>query len=1843
MRQEAFSFQNFALAVVASAWLAACQGATVGTTAEPTQPAPATPDPDALGYGPAVAPTCLADSDCAPLQTEPCAQALCEPKSRRCIVVPRAEFAVCVSDDLCVGAAVCAGGTCTAQAAKSCDDANPCTHDTCNSDVGCGHGPKTLAACSDGNPCTLGDFCKGGACVTKANVCACAVDADCGAFANNDKCIGGMQCVKGACAVDPAKAISCDDGNPCTTDACLPAVGTCSHVAATAGAACDDGDLCTSGGVCVAGACVSAGVLPCGANEAGCPAVCDPKLGCVGAPGAAVACDDGSACTTGDTCLAGSCVGTPACGCKVDGDCDPEGKGATCLGKPTCLLGACAVDANLAVPCGADTQEPCQFNVCTAKGCQTVPAKGKATCDDGTACTAGDACDEDGTCVSGVQVKCDDGSPCTVDFCDLSKGCVSGPGATDGLPCEDGSPCTQGDTCKTLACIAGQDSCDDGDGCTLDLCDPSQPDACLHQGLPSGADCNDGDPCSEGGTCIDGQCLAVLVQDCDDGNLCTDDACAGGGDCTHKPSKAKDILCNDADACTTADACLDGNCVGTSGACQCQKTADCLKFEDKDLCNGTLQCVGGTCVVEDATVVTCGVSGKPCVGVQCQAATGKCVELAFAPGGVCSDGNACTNGDACGTGGVCLGGTAIACTDTDPCTLDTCDAKAGCVHGPGKGMPCDDGNNCTFGDICGSSGCVAGKNACECVSDGDCKAFDDGNVCNGGLVCKAGSCINDGKGVTCPAGGVACSETACDPQSGNCVTFALPDGTTCGAASVCSSGGQCKTGACVGATNGSCDDGNPCTKDACNPGGCSFVALVGAACTDGDSCTTGEVCTAGGTCGGGKNTCTCKVDGDCPNDGDLCNGVLVCAGGTCQAQAGSVVTCDPQFDGPCQKNTCAVATGNCAQVLAIDNSVCSDGSACTGADTCKGGLCKPGAAPNCDDKNLCTDDGCSPAGGCFHLVNNKSCDDGNGCTLGDQCQAGACTGVGTCNCALDSECAAKDDGNKCNGLLLCKKAVGATSGTCTFDPATFITCDGAGDGPCSANVCEPAVGKCAVTNFPDGTGCSDGTACTALDNCATGACKGTPVPCDDGNPCTNDSCDVAKGCVITANTAACSDGNACTSGDVCVGGSCKAGVVSCQCANSSDCKPFEDNDLCNGSLVCQAGKCVVDPATQVACGDDGKACTTAVCDGTTGKCSQKPLVDGQPCGGGELCNGTGLCSLGACIGKAGCPDDGKPCTTATCDDKGGCSQVPVVGGCDDGNACTVGDSCQGTACVPGPDSCNCKIDSDCAKFDDGNACNGVFGCQAGQCKLVAGSPIVCPPAATPCQLSACDPAKGKCVVKTQADGTPCDDGNNCTSAGQCFSGTCLVQPVSCDDKNPCTTESCVPGQGCVVKNVATFPNPTSCDDGEPCTILSFCQNGKCTGFGNCACQTDSQCKDDGNLCNGISSCQGGTCKPKPNSAIVCDPSADTACSKNTCQSATATCQKASVPPGTSCSDGSLCTGGDVCAAGTCIGVPLGCNDGVACTKDSCDPKLGCVSTPTPGSTCDDSSPCTLGDTCLLNGTCAGTTVTCNDGNACTIDACDSKNGGCSNLPTTGTCDDGNPCTSEACDAGSGACVAQPAPGKPCDDGNACTTGDVCGILSCDGKAIACNDGNPCTTDACDPKSGQCGSVLAQGFAANFDDGSMAGITEQSLMNSQVKWMIDSAQAVSKPNALYVGQVLPFTGKHTYASAPAATTATLPQVTIPAGVTEATFTFDLYFDRDPTEAPGCGGFTDTFTVLVNNQPQAAICENTGGFVPIKVVLPAGQPVTIGLAFVSNVTKNNGQGAWVDNLKVGWSCP
>ncbi|MDH3655279.1 MAG: hypothetical protein OEN21_13485 [Myxococcales bacterium] len=116
-----------------------------------------------------------------------------------------------------------------------------------------------------------------------------------------------------------------------------------------------------------------------------------------------------------------------------------------------------------------------------------------------------------------------------------------------------------------------------------------------------------------------------------------------------------------------------------------------------------------------------------------------------------------------------------------------------------------------------------------------------------------------------------------------------------------------------------------------------------------------------------------------------------------------------------------------------------------------------------------------------------------------------------------------------------------------------------------------------------GTGGYGGTGGTG----GTGGAGGSPcvgVSCDDGNPCTVDSCAPETGCVFPATSGPCEDGSICTVGDVCIGGVCAPGApLDCDDQSSctgETCDPVSGcvyANLCDPRATCVAATCECDP------------------------------------------------------------------------------------------------------------------------------------------------------------------------------------------------------------------------------------------------------------------------------------------------------------------------------------------------------------------------------------------------------------------------------------------------------------------------------------------------------------------------------------------------------------------------------------------------------------------------------------------------------------------------------------------
>ncbi|MFQ5493742.1 MAG: hypothetical protein ACE5EX_00010 [Phycisphaerae bacterium] len=1585
--------------------------------------------------------------------------------------------------------------------AADCDDANLCTDDTCVANL-CVH-TNNIAPCDDGNLCTTGDVCAAGACAgtpvdctvlnDQCNVGVCNAGTgiceaqpanEGGACSDGNACTTGDTCSLGTCVGGAPP--NCDDGNVCTDDSCVPATGC---VNTNNVAPCDDLNACTTGDTCAAGICVGGAPPNCNDGNVCTDDSCVPATGCVNTNNVAP-CDDLNACTTGDTCAAGICVG-----------------GA----PPNC-----------------DDLNVCTDDTCDIfTGCVNTP-NDLNNPSDGMFCNGVETCSA-GVIVPGTPPNCNDLNPCTDDACDeINDVCTNI--ANDANNPDDGLFCNGTDTCVAGVIVPGTPpNCNDANVCTDDSCDEVN-DVCVNAN--NTAICDDGNACTEFDTCAAGVCTGspiagctpcVADPDCDDLDPCTDDACFPPGVCVHFDNTAP---CDDGDLCTANDTCSAGLCAGAavdctaagnacnvgvcnplSGVCEPSPANEGGPCDDGDPCTPNDICTLGTCT--PGTAIDCSGLNNQCnVGV-CNSVSGLCEAVPANEGAPCNDGSICTDTDLC-VSGTCTGTPVpgcqectgpLDCDDLDPCTDDSCHVAGFCVH-TNNTAPCDDSNPCTGSDTC-SAGTCAGTpiSGCQnCVIAADC---DDLNPCTD-EACPAGVCVITNNTLPCDdadpctssdtCGAGACAGTPipgcqtcvipADCNDGNpCTDESCPAGVCvftdntafCDDVNPCTSNDTCAAGVCAGTpipgcltcgVDADCDDLDPCTDDTCSFGVCVFLNNV-APCDDADPCTQNDTCAAG-VCAGTAVDCSavsdaCNVglcnavtgvcepspinEGGLCDDNNLCTTGDLCVVGVC---TGSAVDCSA-FNDQCNVGTCDLVTGACQPTPTNEGAACNDQNACTTGDVCTAGVCAgtqtPGCQPcvtnpDCDDADPCTDDTCVSPGVCVHFNNTGPCDDADPCTQNDTCAAGVCAGspvdcsaagnacnVGTCNPVTGvCEPVPTNEGGPCDDANPCTNGDTCVVGTCT--PGLPTDCTSL-DNPCNVGVCNTTTGACEAQPTNEGIACDDGSVCTQTDVCVAGTCTGTPI----------------LGCQECTIAAECDDADPCTN-DSCI----PPGV----CVHSNNTAPCDDANPCTNNDVCAMGACAGMPipgclnCVIAADCNDGNPCTDESCPAgacvftnNTALCDDlDPCTSGDTCGGG-LCAGTQIPGCLTCVLPTDC-DDANPCTDDTCP-AGVCVHTNNTLPCDDGLFCTDFDTCSAGVCIGTPVS-NCMKCADATQCDDGNPCTDNL-CPAGLCVFVDNV-------------------------------APCDDGDPCTATDVCFAGACAGTPVDCTPvADACNIGVCNPVTGVCEPSPVNEGGP--CDDTDPCTTLDTCAAGACAG-------TPVDCS----ILNDI-------------------------CVVGVCNAVNGLCETAPANEGGACNDGDACTNADVCVAGVCAGTPVpgcqscvidvDCTDGNPCTDDTCFPPGVCVHFDNllP---CDDADLCTLNDTCA-GGVCAGSPVDCSVvADDCNIGVCNPVDGTCVPQPANegGPCNDGDPCTLTGvctagacvappvdcsaagdvcnvgvCNAATGVCEPQPAnEGGLCDDANVCTQNDVCVAGTCTGTPVAgcmqcvvaadCDDADPCTDDTCVP-------------------------------------------------------------------------------------------------------------------------------------------------------------------------------
>lgn len=398
--------------------------------------------------------------------------------------------------------------------------------------------------------------------------------------------------------------------------------------------------------------------------------------------------------------------------------------------------------------------------------------------------------------------------------------------------------------------------------------------------------------------------------------------------------------------------------------------------------------------------------------------------------------------------------------------------------------------------------------------------------------------------------------------------------------------------------------------------------------------------------------------------------------------------------------------------------------------------------------------------------------------------------------------------------------------------------------------------------------------------CVAGRCVYRPLPCNDPPP---SECSEEDTVFHTwASVGRCS-----ASTGACAYTPVELSCASCRTACLEPCEEVVCEDLRGGCW--RDGHCVVEAP------------------GAPAGCAYLEAEDGSACQLGAE-RGQGVCRGGLCVGclvDDHC-DDRSPCTRDVCDAATGtCRHEPVAGSCDDGSACTSGDTCVNGVCV-GMSAVSCQS-------PPGECWEPIGTCEpaTGACRYTPKAPgVACGEDGNACTDDVCDGA-GSCAHPSRPDGASCDDGNPCTQVDRCRSGGCVGEsPIACD-RPPGTCfgfGTCNPANG----QCSYPPRPagTSCDDGELCTY--------------------------GDTCDGSGACRG--------TSITCTNSPGTCGARRSCNG-TASCSVVFPGSSVSCSDGNACTRSDACdGAGACRGTAYTCNDNNACTSDTCNGTGGCTFT-----------------------------------------------------------------------------------------------------------------------------------------------------------------------------------------------------------------------------------------------------------------------------------------------------------
>jgi len=441
----------------------------------------------------------------------PCTNDFCNEEANECSNVPRNER--CSDGQYCDGVEICdPEDGCKAGPPPNCNDNTVCTTDTCDEATdSCKH-TQNNGSCSNGLYCDGVETCsptgcKPGTPPNCADSTSCTIDTcdeatdSCKRTPNNASCSNGQFCdgvevCSPTLGCRPGTPPNCNDNIVCTTDACVEATDSCSHVVNNAN--CNNGKFCD-------------GVE-----------VCSPTLGC--RPGTPPNCNDNFPCTQ-DVCVEANdtCAHSPFNSlCNNNKFCDGV---EVCSPTQGCQAGP-PPDCGDSIEC---TDDRC---IEATDSCQHV--ENNAACNNGLFCDGVEQCQALIGCYAGPPPNCSDNVDCTVDVCVEETDTCSHAAVNNN--CANGRICDGTEICDPIAgCQAGTPLvCTDAIPCTSNTC--VEPQGCVV--TPNNTVCTNGLFCDGTEVCNPGVgCQSGTPPNCADALTCTNDACVEASDtCSHVPN-----------------------------------------------------------------------------------------------------------------------------------------------------------------------------------------------------------------------------------------------------------------------------------------------------------------------------------------------------------------------------------------------------------------------------------------------------------------------------------------------------------------------------------------------------------------------------------------------------------------------------------------------------------------------------------------------------------------------------------------------------------------------------------------------------------------------------------------------------------------------------------------------------------------------------------------------------------------------------------------------------------------------------------------------------------------------------------------------------------------------------------------------------------------------------------------------------------------------------------------------------------------------------------------------------------------------------------------------------------